>query len=149
AALRVFIAPKREEARSPRWDKRREAMHPFPDSAIARFVVCYSERVAPAVGSHHENAILRSGRCKRRWCHLRGRTYCGTLIVPARAGRVVCRVTLTFAQRVVALPAGVPLLPPRRASTPRQQRGRNLTTTTDGQPVSIATNSTCCAQRMA
>ena len=40
-------------------------MLPFPDCAIARFVVCCSERVAPVVLSRQQNAILRRGRCKR------------------------------------------------------------------------------------
>ena len=36
-------------------------MRPFPDCAIARFVLCCSERVAPVVLSRQQNAILRRG----------------------------------------------------------------------------------------
>ena len=66
-------------------------MHPFPDCAIARFVACGSERVAPVVLSRQQNAILRRGRCKRGSSHRQERTCREMWIVSSRAELVVSR----------------------------------------------------------
>ena len=65
-------------------------MHPFPDCATARFVVCGSERVAPVVLSRQQNAILRRGRCKRHCVPPAGTNLLGDMdrSVPSGAGRV-------------------------------------------------------------
>ena len=83
-------------------------MRPFPDCAIARFVVCCSERVAPVVLSRQQNAILHLGRCKRHWSHRQERTCWGMWIVPPRAEPVVFRAQANFAQRFVDARADVP-----------------------------------------
>ena len=83
-------------------------MPPFQDYAIARFVVCCSERVAPVVPSGRQNAILRRACCKRRSFHLRARTCCELLIVPSRAEPVVFRAQMNFARQFVDVRAGVP-----------------------------------------
>ena len=83
-------------------------MPPFQDYAIARFVVCCSEHVAPAVLSRLQNAILRRERCKRRSSHRQERTCCEMLIVPSRAEPVVFLAQSKFARQFLAARADVP-----------------------------------------
>jgi len=82
-------------------------MHPFPDCATARFVVCGSERVAPVVLIRQQNVILRPVRCKRRSSHRQERTCWVTWIVLSPAEPIVFRGQANFAQQVVVAPADV------------------------------------------
>ena len=83
-------------------------MHPFPDCATARFVVCCSERVAAVVLSRRQNAILRRGRYKRGSSRRQERTCWEMLIVPSRAEPVVFRAQAKFARRFLGARADVP-----------------------------------------
>ena len=79
----------------------------FQDYAIARFVVCCNEHVAPAVPNGLQNAILRRERCKRRSFHRRARTCYELLIVPSRAEPLVFLAS-KFAQQFPAAGGDVP-----------------------------------------
>src|SRR5262249_53805224 len=87
--LFLIIELKLESARFPRWDRRRGGMHPFPDCANARFVVCCSERAVAVVLSHRQNATLHCGRYKRGSCRRQERTCWERLIARPRAEPVV------------------------------------------------------------
>ena len=73
-------------------------MPQFPDCAIARFVACGSEHVAPVVLSRQQNAILRPECCKRGSCHRQERTCREMWIVSSRAEPVVFRAQVNFAR---------------------------------------------------
>ena len=84
-------------------------MRPFPDCAIARFVVCCSERVAPVVLSRQQNAILHLGRCKRHWSRRQERICRATSIAPSLAALGLLRTQAKFGPSLLVSPADVPL----------------------------------------
>jgi len=80
----------------------------FQDYAIARFVVCCNEHVAPAVPNGLQNAILRRGRYKQGSCRRQERTCREMLIASPRAEPGVFRTQSNFARRFLAARADVP-----------------------------------------
>jgi hypothetical protein len=83
-------------------------MRPFPDCAIAMFVLCCSERVAPVVLTRQQNAILRRECCKRHCSHRQERTCRETWIVPSPEKPAVFLAQANFVRPFVDARADVP-----------------------------------------